>query len=765
MRELVTCCVVVVLVVAIGSTAQANWSETFGGNAFDLPTWLFRAYPELTGSFTATIQDGPDDDDYISIDETNPAPAGGSQFGVGIGDPDDIFSDVRVGAVFNVTGDVSWTFHGLSARTSYFIDDGSISGYSGIIASCYALLIHYEDGPANLRLELVKVVNLSTEIMQTWQPEVPVPGADHARSRYVELDVVGSDPVYITGSIYEYKGGPLLVRTPTFIDTSANDPWERPGIHDDVFASGASGIFATNQEAEPVGYHSTFDSVSSVSDGPAAVCLSPADGAIDVSRDADLSWVEAAFATSRELWFGKEGAMQKVVPAPAGTTYDPGTLDYGQVYEWRVDEIGPGVTVTGHVWRFRTEYVVVDGFEDYNDYSDRIFYTWRDGYGFSGYCGNYTGAMIGHPSPPFAEQGIVHGGQQSMPYFYNNTRSGTNYCNQPITFAYSEATAHTAGPNSLNFGTDWTIEGVKSLSLWFYGDADNVVTATDRMYVVLEDGPGTEAVVQYDGDVNDIKDEKWQEWNIDLADFTGVHKDDVQAISIGFGVRGSTAPTTGKGVVFFDDITLRRPRCLPEFKNPTASFDNDCMVDFDDLRILVDDWLFGPGGNGLWYEYYEGNWDALPDFDAMVPVRQGPVNNFDISLRLQGDYFGFRFTGKISIATAGNYTFYTTSDDGSRLFIGDTMVVDNDGLHGMQEKSGTIGLTAGQHPITVLMFEKGGGQGLVVEYEGPGIARQVIPDGVLYRLPSATDLNGDGTVDLLDYAVLAEEWLIKQLWP
>ena len=155
----------------------------------------------------------------------------------------------------------------------------------------------------------------------------------------------------------------------------------------------------------------------------------------------------------------------------------------------------------------------------------------------------------------------------------------------------------------------------------------------------------------------------------------------------------------------------------------------------------------------------------LPDFDALLPATVGGINNFDISQRTQNDYFGFRFTGQIDIATAADYTFYTTSDDGSQLYIGGTLVVDNDGLHGMAEQSGTISLTAGMHPITVTMFEKTGGEGLDVEYEGPGIARQAIPDDALYRLSSVADLNGDDTVDFKDYALLADAFLDEVLWP
>ena len=117
---------------------------------------------------------------------------------------------------------------------------------------------------------------------------------------------------------------------------------------------------------------------------------------------------------------------------------------------------------------------------------------------------------------------------------------------------------------------------------------------------------------------------------------------------------------------------------------------------------------------GVIYEYFEGNWDLLPDFDALAAKNIGIANNFGITPRDQNDYFGFRHRGYINIETAGDYTFYTTSDDGSQLFINGTMVVDNDGLHGAAEQSGVVTLEEGYHAIEVTVFEKGGAESLVV---------------------------------------------------
>ncbi|MBN2684072.1 MAG: cellulase family glycosylhydrolase [Pontiellaceae bacterium] len=136
---------------------------------------------------------------------------------------------------------------------------------------------------------------------------------------------------------------------------------------------------------------------------------------------------------------------------------------------------------------------------------------------------------------------------------------------------------------------------------------------------------------------------------------------------------------------------------------------------------------------GLTYAYYEGVWDELPDFDALSPLAEGLCVNFDVSAPLQGDNFGYVFDGFIHIPTNGTYTFSTSSDDGSKLYIDLAEVVDNDGLHGMGEVSGAVGLNAGMHPIKVVYFERDQGQGLEVRWEGPGIAKTLIPNDVLYR--------------------------------
>lgn len=136
--------------------------------------------------------------------------------------------------------------------------------------------------------------------------------------------------------------------------------------------------------------------------------------------------------------------------------------------------------------------------------------------------------------------------------------------------------------------------------------------------------------------------------------------------------------------------------------------------------------------HGLNYEYYEGQWRNLPDFSNITANKKGTTSNFELSERKRDDYFAFLFHGFIKIEESGTYTFYTSSDDGSKLYIDNKEVVNNDGRHALAEKSGQIYLSQGMHPIKVSFFEYKGKENLLVKYAGPGLTKQLIPDQVLF---------------------------------
>lgn len=164
--------------------------------------------------------------------------------------------------------------------------------------------------------------------------------------------------------------------------------------------------------------------------------------------------------------------------------------------------------------------------------------------------------------------------------------------------------------------------------------------------------------------------------------------------------------------------------------------------------------------NGLDYKYYEGSWSVLPSFSSLTPVKTGAISYFDISPAQVIVNYGFSFSGYVDVPADGMYTFYTTSDDGSSLYIDDVLVVSNDSLHAATEKSGVIGLMAGKHAISVNFFQQGYGHSLVVSYEGNGISKQVIPSSALYRTnPLLPAVNPANTVNGLDYKYYTGEWL------
>ncbi|ARK09617.1 PA14 domain-containing protein [Fibrella sp. ES10-3-2-2] len=170
---------------------------------------------------------------------------------------------------------------------------------------------------------------------------------------------------------------------------------------------------------------------------------------------------------------------------------------------------------------------------------------------------------------------------------------------------------------------------------------------------------------------------------------------------------------------------------------------------------------------GLNFGYYEGSWNVLPNFSALTPIKAGNNAVPDLSVRLKDEGYGLLYSGYITVPTDGVYTFYTNSDDGSKLLIGNTVVVDNDGSHAEQERWGTIGLKAGTHAISIPYYQGGGGQALTVSYSGPDITKQVLPGSALVRVALVTPPvtvalrdpeNPSNTQEGLDYGYYEGTW-------
>jgi hexosaminidase len=117
---------------------------------------------------------------------------------------------------------------------------------------------------------------------------------------------------------------------------------------------------------------------------------------------------------------------------------------------------------------------------------------------------------------------------------------------------------------------------------------------------------------------------------------------------------------------------------------------------------------------GLRYSYFEVDLRTVNGLAGRTPNQEGIAQAISLDYAERDEYYGLVFTGYISVPNDAIYTFSLTSDDGSRLLIGDATVIDHDGPHAATERSGMIALQAGYHPITVLFFQAGGGKELAV---------------------------------------------------
>jgi len=136
---------------------------------------------------------------------------------------------------------------------------------------------------------------------------------------------------------------------------------------------------------------------------------------------------------------------------------------------------------------------------------------------------------------------------------------------------------------------------------------------------------------------------------------------------------------------------------------------------------------------GLNVARYEGGWQTLDQMADREPASRGTCTTFDIGELSRDEHAALAFTGHLQVPADGIYELFVTSDDGSRLHVDGKLVVDNDGLHGMNEASGQVGLKAGYHAIRVEYFNATGGKGLAVRWAGPGIKKQSIPAAALSR--------------------------------
>ncbi|MEZ5107136.1 MAG: PA14 domain-containing protein, partial [Draconibacterium sp.] len=137
--------------------------------------------------------------------------------------------------------------------------------------------------------------------------------------------------------------------------------------------------------------------------------------------------------------------------------------------------------------------------------------------------------------------------------------------------------------------------------------------------------------------------------------------------------------------------------------------------------------------SGIAFDYYERFFVTTEDLDKVTPLFSGTADKIGLEPAVVNSYFGLKFKGLIKVPRDGIYSFFLSSNDGSRLFIDDVELIENDANHGSVEEPGRVALKAGFHKITVNYMQCAGGKSLQLSWSGPGINKQEVPAQVLFH--------------------------------
>ncbi|EPR69988.1 putative internalin [Winogradskyella psychrotolerans RS-3] len=324
------------------------------------------------------------------------------------------------------------------------------------------------------------------------------------------------------------------------------------------------------------------------------------------------------------------------------------------------------------------------------------------------------------------------------------------------------STAYTGAIASVTTATEATVDAtalVDQLVVIGGSTSFTITNATATSTTTFTTG----GVPDYSGSSTDVSTALGYQWQLNGTDLTngGIY---TGATSANLNISDVTGLD---GSVYTLVITHAANLCIQIENSATLNLDSDMdgdgIGDTTDLDSDNDGILNVNEGSVcdeinhiLSYEFYDINVSpSVDNIPTTGATATGSVSEIDVDalwgMITPGDHdtFAIRYTGFITINTAETYRFYTSSDDGSKLFIDGNEIVDNDGDHATQERSGTIALTPGIYPITILFYERGGLESLSVSYSSPTISKKLIPFSVLSD-NICTDTDNDGIQDYLD---------------
>ena len=137
--------------------------------------------------------------------------------------------------------------------------------------------------------------------------------------------------------------------------------------------------------------------------------------------------------------------------------------------------------------------------------------------------------------------------------------------------------------------------------------------------------------------------------------------------------------------------------------------------------------------NGLEIEQYKGKVKSTLEISELPKINIGEVSKVHIPIKDLGTNMGFIFNGFIKIPKDGKYTFYLSSNDGSRLYLDDNLAINNDGAHGTKEESVQLSLKVGFHKLSVSYFQLGGKSNLKMSWSGNGFRKTEMPPIIYFH--------------------------------
>jgi alpha-L-fucosidase len=187
-------------------------------------------------------------------------------------------------------------------------------------------------------------------------------------------------------------------------------------------------------------------------------------------------------------------------------------------------------------------------------------------------------------------------------------------------------------------------------------------------------------------------------------------------------------PPTDKSQAYAQPIMLNEARTVRvrAFKpGLLASREDTAVVKLHTLMPSLS--MYRQPQQGLNVEVVQTSQYSVQALQYASILKRGVAINFDLDPLCKQDKCGMIWKGYLFVPETRGYQFFLESDDGSQLELDGQVVVNNDGDHGMEEKTGNAYLQQGWHQLRLVYFNSGGGSGLKVQYAPMGGVREPLP--------------------------------------